>query len=143
MCCGDKNENNLQKSQKINLILTTSVVSYKCKSEEQYMKKYLKSPFILATVSGLGALVADTFWLLGELSVNFGLMSEHMYICYKFFILAALIIAIVVCFVSIRHYVSNSYMRSEEHSLKCYKTHKKAVKAHKEHMKRIHHESIE
>lgn len=88
-------------------ILTDSII---------YMRRHLKSPFILATVGGIGALVADAFWLVGELSTHFGIMSAHFYIYWRFAILIALIIAVIVCLKGIKQYLSKGYVR-EEHRI--------------------------
>lgn len=77
------------------------------------MRKHLKSPFILATASGIGALVADAIWLTGELSTHFELISAHTYLIIRFGILAALILSIITAVFAIRKYLKNGYIRAE------------------------------
>lgn len=107
------------------------------------MRKYLKSPFILATLGGTAALIADAIWLVGELITHFGIITVKAYVIYRIVILAALIISIIFCVKGILNYVQNGYKRAEDHGLHLYKCHKRAKQQLKVHVKRIHHEDIE
>lgn len=87
------------------------------------MRKHIKSPFILATTSGIGALIADAVWLTGELSTHFGVITETTYLMVRFGILAALIISVIIAALAIRKYLKNGYVRAEhtiEMEHKCY-----------------------
>ena len=77
------------------------------------MRKHLKSPFILATMSGIGALVADAIWLSSELSTHFELISATTYLYIRFGILAALVLSIITAVFAIRKYLRNGYVRAE------------------------------
>lgn len=81
-----------------------------------YMRSKFKSPFILATVGGIGALVADVAWLVGELSTHFGIFSAEFYLYWRFFVLIALVVSIVICIKGIKQYLSKGYVR-EEHRI--------------------------
>jgi hypothetical protein len=77
------------------------------------MRKHLKSPFILATASGIGALVADVVWLTGELSTRFEIISETTYLIIRFGILIALVLSIITAVLAIRKYLKKGYVRAE------------------------------
>lgn len=72
-----------------------------------------KSPFIIATVAGASAIAADILWLVGELLTHFEVFSETFYLGWRFMILTALVIGLVACFVAVKHYLQNGYLRNE------------------------------
>jgi len=81
-----------------------------------YMRSKFKSPFILATAGGVGALVADVAWLIGELLTHFGIFTLEFYLIWRFIVLIALILSIVICIKGIKQYLSKGYVR-EEHRI--------------------------
>lgn len=77
-------------------------------------RKWLKkSPFMVATVGGTTALVADMVWLMGELSTHFGLISETTYLFIRFGILASLMVGFAACVYGVHLYVNNGYVRAD------------------------------
>jgi len=86
-----------------------------------------KSPFTVATVAGASAIAADILWLVGELCTHFGVFTETFYLGWRFMILAFLVAGLVACFVAVRNYLNNGYVRNEvqieraHHAIKCNK----------------------
>jgi len=78
-----------------------------------YMRRHLKSPFILAVVGGVSALVADVAWLAGELLTQLGVFTIEFYLIWRFTVLIALVISIVICIKGIKQYLSKGYVREE------------------------------
>lgn len=76
-------------------------------------KAIVKSPFIIATAAGALVIGADILWLSGELLTHFGIFTEHFYVYWRCFIMASLITGLITCFVAIKAYLNNGYMRFE------------------------------
>lgn len=92
------------------------------------MRKYLKSPFILATLGGVGALAFDILWLSGELLTHFEIISIEFYVIWRLIVLSGLILSTLICFYGIKQYLVNGYTREEKRIELEHKFYKKNVK---------------
>jgi hypothetical protein len=76
-------------------------------------KRLHTSPFILATICGLGALGFDIMWIVGELSTHFGIFTEQFYVYWRFVVLFGLIVSFGIGVYAIVRYVRNGYVRQD------------------------------
>jgi hypothetical protein len=95
-------------------------------------KALAKSPFMIATAAGALVIGADILWLSGELLTHFEIFSHQFYVYWRFMIMALLISGLLFCFVGLKAYLANGYMRFEhKHELEYKKELQSQVKRDK------------
>lgn len=85
----------------------------KSKESHNITKALIKSPFIIATAAGAFVIGADILWLSGELLTHFGIFTDQFYVYWRFMIMGCLISGLISCFIGIKAYLKNGYMRFE------------------------------
>lgn len=77
------------------------------------IKQIKKSPFILATVAGIIAVVADIAWIVSELLHVFHVQTELGHIIVRFGVAAGLIASVILAIIAIHYYLLNGYVAND------------------------------
>lgn len=80
-----------------------------------------RSPFMLATVGGMSAVIADAIWLTLDLASGYGFISSHTYLLARLVVLVVLLVVVFVCILAMKKYIVNGYVRWEQTTELCSK----------------------
>lgn len=83
--------------------------------------RFLKSPFILATSSGLVAIVVDLLWVVSELALTLGYSTEMIHIIVRIIVGLGLISALGIGLYAIKLYSTNGYIKADAVLEKCHR----------------------